>query len=82
MQQNNLIYAQILESQGFVKEALEIYEQLLEADSTNEDLKKTINRLKNRRKNFNGADIKKKNFFIKMKSNKDFIKFEKWLAKL
>jgi tetratricopeptide (TPR) repeat protein len=82
MQQNNSIYAQILESQGFVKEALEIYEKLLENNPNDKELKETINRLKNARKKFDGVDIKKRDFFIKMKSNKDFIKFEEWLAKL
>jgi len=82
MQQNNSIYAQILQSQGFTKEALEIYENLLKQNPNDKNLQETINSLKNSRKKFKGVDIKKRDFFIKMKSKKDFKKFEEWLAKL
>jgi tetratricopeptide (TPR) repeat protein len=82
MQQNNSIYAQILESQGFVKEALDIYEQLLKKNPNNKEINESIHRLKNSRKKFENVDIKKRDFFINMKSEKDFIKFEEWLSKL
>jgi len=78
--QQNKTYAKILESQGFFKEAFEIYKKLLKENPNDIDIKNALKRLKKIRKKFNGVDEKAKEFFIKMNENQ-FYEFEKWLIK-
>jgi ribosomal protein L4 len=66
-------YAQILESQGFKKEALEIYESL----EKDEEVIEAIKRLK-QRKRFNGINILKLKEFDNI-NQKNRYEFEKWL---
>ena len=75
----NRKYAKILESRGFYKEALSIYKDLLKEYPSHTELKEDIESLN---KKIFKSDEKKRNFFIKMRSQNDFIKFEKWLVKL
>jgi ribosomal protein L4 len=66
-------YAKILESQGFKKEALEIYESL----EKDEEVIEAIKRLKQRKK-FNGVNVIKLKEFDNI-NQKNRFKFEKWL---
>jgi ribosomal protein L4 len=66
-------YAKILESQGFKKEALEIYESLEKDDEVIEAIK----RLKQRKK-FNGINVLKLKEFDNI-TLKNRFEFEKWL---
>jgi len=79
MQQNKL-YAQILESQGFFEEASVIYKQLLQQNPNDKEIKDSLKRLKKIRTRFKGTNKKALEFFIKMKENK-YYDFEKWLIK-
>jgi ribosomal protein L4 len=66
-------YAKILESQGFKKEALEIYESL----EKDEEVIEAIKRLKQRKK-FDGVNIIKLKEFDNI-NQKNRYEFEKWL---
>jgi len=70
-------YAQILESQGFKKDALEIYEKLLKLNTDDDEIKKNIKRLKERKK-FEGANILKLQEFDKINEQNRY-DFENWL---
>jgi len=70
-------YAQILESQGFKKDALEIYEKLLKLNTNDDEIKKNIKRLKERKK-FEGANILKLQEFDKINKQNRY-DFENWL---
>jgi len=70
-------YAQILESQGFKKDALEIYEKLLKLNTNDDEIKKNIKRLKERKK-FEGANILKLQEFDKINEQNRY-DFENWL---
>ena len=74
------IYAIILESQGFKKEALEIYEFLLEKNKNDKEIIETIRRLKTRKK-INGVNIVKLKEFNEL-DNDNRYEFEKWLSKI
>ena len=74
------IYAIILESQGFKKEALEIYEFLLEKNKNDKEIIETIRRLKARKK-INGVNIVKLKEFNEL-DNDNRYEFEKWLSKI
>ena len=74
------IYAQILESQGFKNEALEIYEALLKQDPENNEIKEAVRRLKHRRK-FKGVNIYKLKEFDNI-NQKNRYEFEKWLSEI
>ena len=73
-------YAQILLSQGFKKEAIEVYEKLLEKNPNDEELKKIIKGLKKRKK-FEGVNILKLKEFDNINENNRF-EFENWLKEL
>ena len=71
-------YAKILESQGFKREALEIYEKLLKKHPNDIELKEAIERLKKRKK-FKGVNILRLKEFDKI-DQKNRYEFEKWLS--
>ncbi len=76
-------YAQILQSQGFKQEALGIYKKLLRLNPNDEELKKSIKRLQERKK-FEGVNILKLKEFdtINEKNRFDFenyLKDFKWI---
>jgi outer membrane protein assembly factor BamD (BamD/ComL family) len=77
--QQNKIYAQILESQGFFKEAFVIYQTLLQKYPNDNEIKTALKRLKKIRDTFNGLNVEKRDFFINMKTDKEFHSFEEWL---
>ncbi len=72
-------YAQILEIQGFKKEALEIYENIAKKNPDKEILE-AIDRLKKRKK-FDGVNIIKLKEFNNI-NQKNRYEFEKWLSEL
>ena len=71
-------YAKILESQGFKREALEIYEKLLKKYPEEKELQESIERLKKRKK-FKGVNIVKLKEFDNI-NQKNRYNFEKWLS--
>jgi hypothetical protein len=77
--QQNKTYAKILESQGFFKEAFAIYKELLIKYPDDIEIKKALKRLKKYRTKFNGVNKEKKEFFIYMKNENEYRKFEEWL---
>jgi len=78
--QQNKTYAQILESQGFFKEAFVIYKTLLQKNPQDKEIKEALKRLKKIRTKFRGINQKALNFFIKMDESQ-FNEFEEWLIK-
>jgi len=78
--QQNKTYAQILESQGFFKEAFVIYKNLLQKNPQDKEIKEALKRLKKIRTKFKGVNPNIKNFFIKMDESQ-FNEFEEWLIK-
>jgi outer membrane protein assembly factor BamD (BamD/ComL family) len=81
MQQNSLTYARILESQGFVTEAFEVYKNLLSHYPNNTEIKNALKRLKKLRGRFGGVNVRMRNFFIQMDTEAQFMEFENWLIK-
>jgi tetratricopeptide (TPR) repeat protein len=77
--QQNKTYAKILESQGFFKEAFEIYKKLLAKNPNDIEIKKALKRLKKYRSKFEGVNREMRDFFIYMNSEEEFRKFEEWL---
>jgi len=77
--QQNKTYAKILESQGFFKEAFAIYKNLLKEYPNDKEIKQALKRLKKYRESFDGVNEKMKKFFIYMKDEEDYKKFEEWL---
>ena len=73
-------YARILESQGFKKDALEIYKKLLKLNPNDKELKKNIKRLQERKK-FEGVNILKLEEFDKI-NEKNRFDFENYLKDL
>lgn len=73
-------YAKILESQGFKKEALKIYEELLEKNKEDEEIINAIKRLKTRKK-IDGINIVKLKEFDEI-DNTNRYEFEKWLSEI
>jgi len=76
----NKTYALILESQGFFKEALEIYEKLLLKNPANTSIKKEINRLLKRNK-FEEVNILKLKEFENI-NEKNRYEFESYLKEM
>ena len=74
----NKTYALILESQGFKKEALEIYKKLLEKYPNDKEISESIKRL-TKRKKFDGVNILKLKEFNEI-NQKNRYEFEKWLS--
>jgi len=77
--QQNKTYAKILESQGFFKEAFAIYKNLLQMYPNDKEIKQSLKRLKKYRSSFEGVNQKMKEFFIYMKDENEYRKFEEWL---
>jgi len=73
-------YALILESQGFKKEALSIYQKLLEKSPNDKEIIESINRL-TKRKKFKDVNILKLKEFENIDENSRF-KFEKYLKEI
>ena len=73
-------YAKILESQGFKKEALKIYEQLLKENKNDKEIIEAIKRLKVR-KTFEGVNIVKLKEFNEINDENRY-EFEKWLSEI
>ena len=71
-------YAKILESQGFKREALEIYEKFSKKYPEDRELLESIERLKKRKK-FKGVNIIKLKEFDNI-NQKNRYNFEKWLS--
>ena len=76
-------YAQILESQGFKQEALEVYQKLLEKHPNDKELIKHIKRLQQRKK-FEGVNILKLKEFNEINSQnrydfENYLKDFKWI---
>jgi tetratricopeptide (TPR) repeat protein len=77
--QLNKQYAEILKSQGFFDEAFSIFKKFLKDDPNNREVKLHLRQIKKMRLKFKGVDESKKNFFINMKTDEEFQKFEEWL---
>jgi len=73
-------YAQILLSQGFKDEAIEIYEKLLEKNPKDKEIIDILNSLKKRRK-FEGVNVLKLKEFDDINEENRF-EFEKWLKEM
>ncbi len=73
-------YAQILESQGFKNEAIEIYEKLLEKNPKDKEILEALNRLKKRKK-FDGVNVLKLKEFDNI-NQKTRYEFEIWLKEI
>ncbi len=73
-------YAEILASQGFKSEAIEVYEKLLLKNPNDKEIIEALNRLK-KRKRFNGVNILKLKEFDEI-NQKNRYEFEKWLKEL
>ncbi len=71
----------IYEFQGFKKEALEIYKEILKKDPVNQEARIAIRRLSGVRKKFIGVNEEMKEFFIHMDTDVEFMEFERWLLK-
>jgi len=76
---NTLTLASIYESQGHIKEALAIYWEILEEDPSNSGALKGIERLAKDRRVFKNRYPKTTKYFIKMRTEKEFKTFERWL---
>ncbi len=75
-----LTLAKIYESQGYIRDALTIYEDILLKDPRNTEALKAVARLRRNSKKFVGVNKKLKKYFIKMHKKEHFDKFERWLA--
>ena len=73
-------YAEILVSQGFKSEAIEIYEKLLKKYPNDKEIIEALNRLKKRKK-FKGVNVLKLKEFDEI-NQKNRYEFEKWLKEL
>ena len=73
-------YAEILASQGFKSEAIEVYEKLLLKNPNDKEIIEALNRLKKRKK-FKGVNILKLKEFNEI-NQKNRYEFEKWLKEL
>jgi hypothetical protein len=74
-----LTLASIYESQGYKREALEIYWKILEKDPSNRAALKGLDRLSNFRRVFNNPNKKMTQKFIYMSSKEEYREFERWL---
>ena len=74
------LYALILESQGFKKEALEIYQYLLKKSPNDKEILNSIKRLTKKRKITNINLLKLKEFENINASNR--FEFEAWLKEI
>ena len=77
-----LTLASIYELQGLKSEALDIYKDILKKDPNNKEARVAVRRLSGIRKKYLGVDEEMKDFFVNMKSEVEFLEFERWLVKL
>jgi len=73
-------YAEILLSQGFKTEAIEVYKKLLEKNPEDKEILKTLKSLEKRRK-FEGVNVLKLKEFDNI-NKKNRYEFENWLKEL
>ena len=73
-------YAEILISQGFKSEAIEVYKKLLEKNPEDREIIDALNRLMKRKK-FDGVNILKLKEFDNI-NQKTRYQFENWLKEL
>ena len=73
-------YAEILASQGFKNEAIEVYKKLLDKNPNDKEIIEALNRLM-RRKTFKGVNILKLKEFDNI-NQKNRYEFEEWLKEL
>lgn len=71
--------ASIYELQGFEKEALEIYSDILKKDPNHQEAKEAIKRLSKPSKTFKDVNIEAKDFFLQAHSDDELKTFERWL---
>lgn len=71
--------ASIYELQGFEREALEIYEDILKKDPNNQEAKDAYKRLSKVSKTFKNVNTQAKHFFLKAHSDEELKTFERWL---
>jgi len=76
-----LTLANIYEIQGLREEALDIYKEILKKDPLHSDARIAIRRLSGMRKKFLNVNTQMKDFFVKMDTDVEFNKFERWLLK-
>jgi tetratricopeptide (TPR) repeat protein len=74
--------AQIYELQGLKEEALEIYREILTKNPGNAEAQAAIRRLSGLRRRFEGVNETMRDYFIAMRSDEEFARFEAWLAEL
>lgn len=72
--------ASIYERQGHKKEAIKIYEDILNVDPSNIEAQEGLRRLSGKRTRFSGINRQKRDEFVSMEKNEEFRKFEEWLA--
>ncbi len=77
-----LTLASIYELQGLKSDALDIYKDILKEDPRNKEARVAIKRLSGIRKKYLGVDEQMLDFFVNMKSEVEFLEFERWLVKL
>ena len=82
MLQDKINLAIKFEIQGQSQKALDIYKELLKENPENDEIKDAIKRIAGFRKKFLGVNEKSKEFFINMKTDEEFKKFERWLLQI
>ncbi len=73
--------ASLYEKQGYIREALAIYWDLLEKDPENRVALKALERLAKERRRFHNPHPKLTHYFVKMQSSESVKRFEEWLMK-
>ena len=74
--------AAFYELQGMKEEARDMYKDILKKEPTNKEAKSALRRLSGIRKQFRNVNEEMKDYFINMKTDDEFIEFERWLLKL
>ena len=77
---NTMTLASIYESQGYKKEAYELYWKIYDDDPSNEAALKAIERIIRSRRSFNNPNKNITKKFIYMNKKAHYRAFEKWLA--
>jgi tetratricopeptide (TPR) repeat protein len=78
---NTLTLASIHASQGYIKEAIEIYKEILKNDPSNKRAKEELDKLLGIRKRFEGVNSKMRDRFINIESDEELRDFERWLGR-
>lgn len=74
--------AAFYELQGMKEEARDMYKDILKKEPTNKEARSALRRLSGIRKQFRNVNEEMKDYFINMKTDDEFIEFERWLLKL